>query len=249
VSDRPTYLGSLFLYVNKWHEQFGTNIKDLIEKGPPENMDMNMADGSMWAESARLSAAYNYFGPVRYITETVSSLPEFPGMKKMLDLGGGSGINTISVVSSHPEMKGVVFEQPPVASVTREFIRQYEAEDRIETMEGNYMTDNIGNFYDLILASATLNFNKDHFDHLFRKIYMALNPGGIFITHQDGITHERTRPVYHIAEFLSAELHGSDFAIPQGMIADSMIKCGFKSVRSITKQSDFGDMDIDIGRK
>ncbi|MCP4681649.1 MAG: hypothetical protein GY864_04895 [Desulfobacterales bacterium] len=43
--------------------------------------------------------------------------------------------------------------------------------------------------------------------------------------------------------------HGADLAIPQGMIADSMLQSGFKSVRSFTQQSDFGDMDIDIGRK
>ncbi len=249
VSAKPEYLGSFFLHVHKWHEQFGSNMETLIENGPPDKMDTNMTDGSIWAESVRLAAAYHYCGPTQYITRIISSLPEFPSMKKMLDLGGGSGIYTISIVSTHPEMKGVVFEQPPVAAVTREFIRQYDAKDRVAVMEGDYITDSIGDSYDLIFASATLNFFKDLFDELFRKIYDALNPGGVFITHQDGVKDERTKPAYHVSEFLSAELHGADFAIPQGMIADSMLQSGFKSVRSFTQQSDFGDMDIDIGRK
>jgi len=249
VSTKSEYLGSFFLHVHKWHEQFRLNMETLIENGPPDKMDTNMLDESIWAESARLAAAYHYCGPTQYITKIITSLPQFPSMKKMLDLGGGSGIYTISIVSAHSEMEGVVFEQPAVAAVAREFIRQYDAEDRISVMEGNYIIDAIGDSYDLIFASATLNFFKDHFVELFRKIYDALNPGGIFITHQDGIKDERTKPVYHVSEFLSAELHGADFAIPQGMIADSMLQSGFKSVRSFTKQSDFGDMDIDIGRK
>ena len=249
VSSKSGYLGSFFLHVHQWHEQFGSNLETLIEKGPPDKMDTNMADDSIWAESARLAAPYHYCGPMQYITRVISSLPEFPRMKKMLDMGGGSGIYTISIVSAHPDMKGVVFEQPSVAAVTREFVRKYEIEDRVAVIEGDYITDSIGDSYDLIYASATLNFFKNQFDELFRKIYDALNPGGIFITHQDGIKDERTRPVYHVSEFLSAELQGADLAIAQGMIADSMLQNSFKSVRSFTQQSDFGDMDIDIGRK
>jgi len=249
VSTKPEYLGPFFLHTHEWHEKFGLNLEALVKNGPPEKMDTNMADGSVWAESIGLSAAYHYCGPTQYISKIISSLPEFPNMKKMLDLGGGTGIYTISIVSAHPDMKGVVFEQPPVAAVTREFIRQYDAEDRIAIMEGNYITDSIGDSYDLIFASATLNFFKDRFDDLFRKVYAALKPGGVFITHQDGIKDERTKPVYRLSDFLSAEMNGTDILIPQGLIADSMLKSGFKSVRSFTTQSDFGDMDIDIGRK
>ena len=160
VSTNPGYLGSFFLHVNKWHEQLGLNMEELIKNGPPENTEQDMADGAIWADSARLSAAYNYCGPAQYITKIVSSLPEFPNMKTMVDLGGGAGIYTISIVSAHPDMKGVVFEQPPVASVTRDFIRQYDAEDRITVMEGNYITDSLGDSYDLIFASATLNLTS-----------------------------------------------------------------------------------------
>jgi hypothetical protein len=42
---------------------------------------------------------------------------------------------------------------------------------------------------------------------------------------------------------------GMDFAIEQGAIAETMLRAGFKSVRSFTKHSEIGDMDIDIARK
>jgi predicted TPR repeat methyltransferase len=210
---------------------------------------MEMADGEIWAESARLSAAYQYCGPAQSLAKIVATQPEFPNMKTMLDLGGGSGFFTQAIVGAHPSMSGVIFEQPPVAPVAREFLKQYEAEDRILVREGDYMTDPIGNSYDLIFASATLNFHKSRLNELFAKVYEALSPGGLFMTHQDGIYAERTKPINHITEFLAFELYGGDFALPQGLIAQAMIDAGFQSVRSFTIRADFGEMDIDIGRK
>ena len=249
VSSSPHYLGAFFLHYRQWHEQLGPNMENLIKNGPPEQQDMDMADGAMWAESARLSAAYQYCGPAQRIARIVASQPEFPQMKTMLDLGGGAGFFTQAIVVSHPSMSGVIFEQPPVAAVAREFLDQYEAEDRILVREGDYMTDPLGNSYDLIFASATLNFHKARLDELFAKVYDALSPGGLFMTHQDGIYAERTKPVNHITEFLAFELCGGDFALPQGLIAQTMLDAGFQSVRSLTLRSDLGDMDVDIGRK
>jgi hypothetical protein len=99
-------------------------------------------------------------------------------------------------------------------------------EDRVSTIDGNYITDALGGPYDLIFVSVILNFHKHNLDDLFQKVYDSLNSNGIFITHQDGITAERTRLVYHISEFLSAELMGMDFAFRQGEIAEAMLRCG-----------------------
>ena len=176
-------------------------------------------------------------------------MPEFEQLETMLDLGGGSGFFTMAVVDAHPKLQGFIFEQPPVAEVARDFIERYEMQDRVSTIAGNYLTDELGGPYDLIFAGATLNFCKAHLHELFTKIHQSLNPGGLFMAHQDGLTHERTRPVFHVTEFLAPELTGLDFAFEQGTIAETMLRAGFKSVRSFTKNSDIGDMDIDIGRK
>jgi SAM-dependent methyltransferase len=249
VSNGPSYIGSFLLHVNDWHEKVSVNIDSLIKDGPPEQSGEDMTDGALWAESARLSAAYQYGGEAQHIARIVSGLPEFPEMKRMLDLGGGAGFFTMAVVEAHPDMRGVVFEQPPVAAVAGEFIAKYALESRVSVMEGSYMADDLGGPYDFVFAGATLNFYRHALDALFKKIYDALNPGGVFMTHQDGLTDERTKPSYHVIEFLSVGLMGMDFGMDQGEIADAMLRAGFKTIRSFTKHSEIGDMDIDIARK
>lgn len=249
VSTSPTYLGDYLLHVNAFHEQFSMNIEDLVRKGPPSSTGSSLGDESIWAESARLAAAYQYSGEAQHIARIVSRLPEFKGMTKMLDLGGGSGFYTMAIVAAHPSIQGVVFEQPAVADVAEQFIREYGFKDRVSVIAGDYTKDNLKGPYDLVFASATLNFFKDRFDALFSKVYDALAPAGVFITHQDGIKDERTKPINHISGFLVPEMMGADFAIGQGEIAEAMLRSGFQSVRSFTKQSSIGEMDVDIGRK
>jgi len=249
VSSAPAYLGSFLLHVHAWHQNLDASLEGLLRDGPPGEMALNLADGDLWAESARLSAAYQLSGAAQQIVQIARSQPDFPAWTKMLDLGGGAGLFTVAIVSSHPTLNGVVFEQPPVAEVARGFIQAYDAQDRVDIMEGDYAEDSIGSGYDLVFASATLNFVKDRLDEIVKKVHDALKPGGLFLTHQDGFTHERSRPVQHAVEFLSAELYGMDFAFPQGMIAECMLRCGFRSVRSKTLTTYFGDMDVDLARK
>ncbi len=44
-------------------------------------------------------------------------------------------------------------------------------------------------------------------------------------------------------------LMGQGIMIDQGFIADSMLRVGFRSVRSHTLDTDWGPMDLDVGRK
>jgi SAM-dependent methyltransferase len=249
VTTSQTYLGSYFSFMNKWGDKMSPTVESLVKNGPPLQQAMNVSAGELWAEAARLSGVYQYCGEAQNIAQIVSKLPEFSSMKLMLDLGGGAGFYSMAIVKAHPTLKGVVFEQPAVAAVTREFIKEYQIDERVSVMEGDYLTSDLGGPYDFIFASSTLNFYKNNLDPMFSKIYASLNPGGIFMTHQDGITSERTQPVCHIAAFLLPELMGADFAFEQGDIAETMLRTGFKSVRSFTRHSNFGDMDVDIARK
>ena len=249
VSSSPSYIGTFLNFMDAWHGHFAANLEVLVTHGPSAGQTVHtMSDPSVWAKSARDSAACQ-FGAAQNMTEIVRCMPEFPGMRKMLDLGGGAGFYTIGIISAHPTMQGVVFDQPAVATVARETIKAYGAEDRVSVMAGDYKTDTFGGGYDLVFASATLNFVKGSLHDICRKIYDSLNPGGVFIAHQDGITHDRTKPVYHVADTLASEMMGMDLLLPRGMVADAMLESGFTSVRSFPIESNTGDMDVDIARK
>jgi predicted TPR repeat methyltransferase len=198
---------------------------------------------------AALTANYQRAGMGQQIAKLVSNLPEFLSFKKMLDLGSGAGLIGIAITAAHPNMVGILYDRPEVLKVAKGYIKEYGMEERIKIMAGDYHSDSIGEDYDLIWASATLNFARHDLDTPIKKIFDALNPGGIFISLSDGLTCERTKPENYVLSALPSALMGQDMGIDQGVIADAMLCAGFKSVRSSTIDTPMMPMDLDIARK
>lgn len=247
VEGSPTYLGQA---ITSWAKTLFSldNLSELVKKGPPSPLP-DMGSEEMWAQFAVFMANYERAGVAQQAVEIVSQLPEFPSFRKMLDLGGGPGLVGIAIVGAHPSMKGVIFDRPAIIKVAETFIVEYEMEEQMEVLGGDYNYDPIGEGYDLIWASSALNFARHDMDSLMKKIYDALNPGGVFISFCEGLTHERTKPGFAVISMMSLALKGQDMCFDQGEIADSMLRVGFKSVRSRTLDTPMGPMDLEIGRK
>ena len=226
------------------------DLPRLVKEGhPPPSPEAEIGAEDMWRQYATSMANVEMAGIAQRMAQIVANMPEFPSLGKMLDLGGGPGIIGIAIVAAHPNMKGVIFDRPAVAEVAESFIKEYKMKNRIEVLRGDFKHDSIGDGYDLIWASSVLNFVKDNIDPLMKKIFDVLNPGGVFISCHDGLTHERTRPEIMVLGWLSMALMGQDMGIDQGFIADSMLRVGFRSVRSRTLDTPIGPMDLDVARK
>ncbi|MDH5714653.1 MAG: acetylserotonin O-methyltransferase [Candidatus Aminicenantes bacterium] len=250
VEGSPTFLGPMLTLTCQMGYVAMENLPGLVREGPHQlSPEADMDTEETWAQFGAAMANYQRAGLAQQAVQIVSELPEFPLFKKMLDLGGGPGVVGIAIVAAHPSMKGVIFDKPAVVKVAENFIREYEMEDRIEVLGGDYNHEPIGDGYDLIWASAALYSARNNIDSLMKKIYDVLNPGGVFVAFHEGLTNERTKPDIHVLFSFSMALMGQDACFDQGFIADSMLSVGFKSVRSRTLDTSIGPMDLDIGRK
>jgi len=250
VEGSPTFLEQMLTLTAQMCYVALDNLPRLVREGPPPpSPEADIDTEETWEQFAAGIANYQRAGLAQQAVEIVSELSEFPSFKKMLDLGGGPGLVGIAIVAAHPSMKGVIFDKPAVVKVAKTFIKEYGMEDRMEVLGGDYNHDPIDDGYDLIWASAALYSARDNMDSLMRKIYDALNPGGVFVSFHEGLTDERTKPDIHVLLSTSMALMGQDISFDRGFIADSMLRVGFKSVRSHTLDTPIGPMDLDIGRK
>jgi hypothetical protein len=250
VEGRDCYLGEFLILSNQWNFQTRQQMRDAIKNGPSSKADSLDDMGKMFAPYVKSMRNYARSGVSQLMSTEISKLPEFPGMKKMLELGGAHGMDCMAITQKNPSMHGVIFDKPEVISVTREIIAEYQMQKRVSVMEGDYATDPIGSGYDLIYAKATLNFFKDNFQPLFKKIYNALIPDGIFISVHDGLTDESTQPTDMVISWLPTGLSSGDLSLDQDLIPDAMLQAGFKTVK--IKPIPFsmsGSMDMCIARK
>ena len=244
----PTYLGRL-LPVMKADEQFLQNLPKIVKEGPsppPEKPSFSIEE---LVKGVAIMADVEKVGYAQEAVNILLELPEFPSFQKMLDLGGGPGLTGMAIVDAHPRMKGVIFDLPPVVKETKRYIEEYEMEDRMDVLGGDFNGDSIGEGYDLVWASGVLQFAVE-IDTVVRKVYEALNSSGVFVSlFPFGQTHERTKPESIVLSLLSMALMGQEVGTNQGHVAESMLRAGFRSVRSRKINTFMGSMELDIGRK
>ena len=100
-------------------------------------------------------------------------------VRRMLDVGGGSGAYSIAFAQANPNLRADILDLAPVLAIARGHIQQAGLSKRIRTKPGDLRADALGKRYDLVLISAICHMlgpeeNRD----LFRRAFQALAPGG-----------------------------------------------------------------------
>jgi predicted TPR repeat methyltransferase len=210
-------------------------------------MDLNKAES--WSRAASYLANYHRAGISQEALSIVAALPEYPHLKKMLDLGGGPGLIGMAIVQNHPALRGVLFDLPQVVPAAQAHIEELGLANRMDVLAGDYNQDPIGDGYDLVWASLNLYYARNRLDRLMAKIHASLNPAGVFVSYHEGLTHERTEPAEHVVGRIALSFKDQDMSFDQGHIAQAMLDAGFRSVRSRTIETSNGPIDLDIARK
>ncbi len=248
-SSSPTYIGDLLLLCQRMTLDSLDRIPVLVRKGPSAaRTALEFASPERWAEAARASAQWVYGEVGQLMAGVVSALPGAAGFTRVLDLGGGHGAFALYILEAQPGLRAVIMDRAPVLEAAAALSRDFGFDGRVELRPGDYLQDDLGSDYDLIFASATLNFAKDSLDELFVRIRQALKPCGFFLSFQDGLTAERTKPETMLGHLLDSLENAGDYLFEQGEIAEAMLRAGFRSVRSRTIDTPMGPMDLDIAR-
>jgi 3-hydroxy-5-methyl-1-naphthoate 3-O-methyltransferase len=118
------------------------------------------------------------------------------GVKRALDLGGGPG--TYSIALAKRGVSATLFDVPETIAVARDVIRQSGVKG-INMIEGDFMRDDIGGGYDLILISQVLHsFSAEDNVRIIRKSGKALNPRGRIVIQEFYLDESRTNPVHGV---------------------------------------------------
>jgi len=115
---------------------------------------------------------------------------------KALDLGGGPGTYAIEMAKKGLDVS--LFDLPETMKIARKVANQAGLKkNSITYMGGDFLQDDIGKDYDLILISQILHMFSDRVNlDLIRKCKKALSKNGRIVIHEFMINEDRTSPVY-----------------------------------------------------
>ncbi len=117
------------------------------------------------------------------------------GMKRMLDLGGGSGAYSIAFARATPGLTSEILDTSEVVPLAQEYVRNAGLADRVTTRVGDMLHDPLGEGYDMVLVSAICHmFSPEENRALFQRAYAALAPKGQIVVQDFILEPDKTAP-------------------------------------------------------
>jgi predicted O-methyltransferase YrrM len=116
-------------------------------------------------------------------------------IRRLLDVGGGSGAYSIAFAKANPSLHAEVLDLVSVVPIAQKYIQEAGLADRVTTRVGDLTVDEFGKDYDLILLSAICHMlDPEQNQDLFRRCYRALAPGGRIVIRDFILEPDKTAP-------------------------------------------------------
>lgn len=135
------------------------------------------------------------------LAEKLTEVLDMSNVTQLMDLGGGSGVISLSLLQRYPNLTAVVVDLENVCKVGREIAQQTSLGNRISYHAADFMHHEIPTGFDMILECDVKIYSKG----LFQKLQAALNPEGRLVI-VDWIPQSEREPTLHSLnyEFLAS---------------------------------------------
>ncbi|MCM2370521.1 methyltransferase [Aporhodopirellula aestuarii] len=179
----------------------------ILKTGKPANWQAK-SDGADWHESMKdpdFARSFTDLMNCRGITfgqKLAAAVSEqVAGYSHMLDVGGGSGIYSSTMVARHPHLRATVLEQPPVDTIARREIANLGLGDQVAVHSGDMFRDPWPGDVDIVLLSNVLHdWDIAEAQQIVDRASDALPTGGLLIIHGAIINAKKTGPL-PVAEY------------------------------------------------
>lgn len=142
-------------------------------------------------------------GPASALAHTF----DFSTRRRLLDIGGGTGSWSISVVQRYPHLRATVFELPVVAAVARERVAAVGLDSRISVVAGDAMADDLPSGHDVFLLANLVHYWSPETNlTLLKRVRSVAEAGSRLLLADFWTDHTHTEP-------LQAALMAGEFAV------------------------------------
>ena len=178
VESSPNYMGHIILHHHHLLDGWA-QLDQMVQTGKPVNRR------SYGEDVERESFIMGMFNLAMQVAPQVADQVDLSGKKRLLDLGGGRGTYSIHFCKANPELEAVIFDRPTTEPFARNTIAQFELNERVDFMGGNFLQDPIsGGPYDVVWISHILHSNTpEQCRHIIKKCVDSMSKGGMILIH------------------------------------------------------------------
>jgi (2Fe-2S) ferredoxin/predicted O-methyltransferase YrrM len=208
-----------------------SSLTDCVRAGTAAEYQEMEERGTSWTEAFIAAMDRNAAERVPWVVSNLG----IEGVRRVLDVGGGSGAYSIAFAQANPGLQAEVFDLAEVTSIAQGKIDKAGLAGRIKTRVGDLSQDPLGNDYDLVFVSQICHMldpaqNLD----LFSRSYAALTSGGRVAIQDFILEADKTSPksaALFSLNMLVGTSAGSSYSVDEYI--DWLQRAGFSNIKHI----------------
>ncbi|MFM8359754.1 MAG: methyltransferase [Verrucomicrobiota bacterium] len=123
-------------------------------------------------------------GRAKNVAPVLAERLPLAGARRLLDVGGGTGIYALAFLRRNPELRAVVWDRPEVLKVAADYAAPSGVADRLELVAGDMFRDPVPAGADVLLLSNVLHdWDEAEARAIVRRCAAALPAGGRLLVH------------------------------------------------------------------
>src|SRR5271157_5090554 len=190
---KDNHRNGLLHTANIWHRW--STLTDAVRSGT--RMPIASAGTSEWTANFIAGMQRNARERAPLVVKALGTA----GVRRVLDLGGGSGAYSIAFAKASPDVKCEIVDLPEVVPLTSEYVSKAGVSAQVSIRAGDMLQDNFGSGYDIILLNAICHmFSAEQNMDIFCRARQALAPNGRLAVQDFILNPDKTGP-QHAALF------------------------------------------------
>jgi (2Fe-2S) ferredoxin/predicted O-methyltransferase YrrM len=187
---------------NIWHRW--STLTEVVRRGTP--IPIAGAGTHEWTANFIAGMQRNAKDRAPFVVKALGTT----GVRRILDLGGGSGAYSIAFAKASPDVQCEILDLPEVVPLTSEYVSKAGVSSQVSIRAGDMLHDEFGSGYDIIMLNAICHmFSEEQNLDIFRRASQALAPNGRLVVQDFILNPDRTGP-QHAALFSVNMLVGTD---------------------------------------
>jgi predicted O-methyltransferase YrrM len=159
------------------------------------------------------------------------------GVKRMLDVGGGSGAYSVAFAKANSALSADILDLPSVVPIAQRYIRNAGVADRVSVRAGDLRSDDFGRGYHLVFVSAICHMlGPDENRDLLRRCFATLAAGGRMVIQDFILDPDKTAPKFgalFALNMLVGTAAGSSYSEVE--YGDWLRSAGFGEIRHVSQ--------------
>ncbi|MCH8063238.1 MAG: methyltransferase [Chloroflexi bacterium] len=113
---------------------------------------------------------------------------DFRSDTSLLDVGGGSGGLSITIVEAWPRIASTVVEMHGVAPITRRILDESASGDRVQVIAANAVKDSLSGSFDVAVMQRLIQvLSPDDVRRVLKNVRSVIKPGGAIYAYGESL--------------------------------------------------------------